>query len=552
MALSSANAVSPAPAVDNTAKANASVAAAGNGTGDTFTDSLDAVLAPQSGGDANTPAKNDNGVPGAYSGQGKLSEFKNRLLNGDAAIMLTPQQLQQQQTIIRKLGATNTGIDIPALRAAMGKSGQVPANDTTAGAFDAAANAAAMAQAAPNASATAAVSSGPGVQATPAPAEGISASNAATHAVTQDKLVAALLKTAEAPVLKDGQADGSQVPNAKIAHPTQAQKPTAPDSAPDTNTVQAMAASIAATAGATNSAGTAPAAAMSVAVAEVASKTAPVTPAVTKIETAAMANAAQTATHTPTPQAKIEAQALPVQFDAASANPKDKDAGSKSGNEDKNQTQAGSARTASTVPSQNNAPAPNFPDTQPAAPAPAHANSTPANANLAAVANTQTTPVMQPQIAATLQVSPQQPQDAPAPDQTAFAALGIAIAAKSKDGEKQFDINMHPADLGKIDVRISVNSDGQAQAHLTAEHPQTLQLLKQDQTGLAQNLRDAGLNLANNGLNFSLKGEQQPSTPTFNARSRALSISAVQTADVSPTSSNASLAPGDSRLDIRV
>jgi flagellar hook-length control protein FliK len=111
---------------------------------------------------------------------------------------------------------------------------------------------------------------------------------------------------------------------------------------------------------------------------------------------------------------------------------------------------------------------------------------------------------------------------------------------------------MHPADLGKIDVRISVNSDGQAQAHLTAEHPQTLQLLKQDQTTLAQNLRDAGLNLANNGLNFSLKGEQQPSTPTFNARSRALSISAVQTADVSPTSSNASLAPGDSRLDIRV
>ena len=101
-------------------------------------------------------------------------------------------------------------------------------------------------------------------------------------------------------------------------------------------------------------------------------------------------------------------------------------------------------------------------------------------------------------------------------------------------------------------MRISVDSSGQAQAHLTAEHPQTLQLLKQDQTTLAQNLRDAGLNLANNGLNFSLKGEQQSSTPTFNTRSRALSIAAVQTPDIVSTSSSANIAPGDSRLDILV
>jgi flagellar hook-length control protein FliK len=160
-------------------------------------------------------------------------------------------------------------------------------------------------------------------------------------------------------------------------------------------------------------------------------------------------------------------------------------------------------------------------------------------------------PVQPVHIATTLQVS-QPAQHNPAPDQTAFDALGVAIAARSKDGEKQFDINMHPADLGKIDVRISVDSDGKAQAHLTAEHPQTLQLLKQDQTTLAQNLRDAGLNLANNGLNFSLKGEQQPSTPTFNTRSRPLSIEAVQTPDVVSSNSSASIAPGDSRLDIRV
>lgn len=580
MAIASANAVSPAPAVDNTTKANNSVVTSGNGSGDTFTDSLDAVLAPNGAADPKTSARNDNDAPAAQTVHGKLSKFKNKLMNGDAAIMLTPQQLQQQQAIIRKLSATNTGIDIPALRAALGKNGQAPgatpsipvldpvtgkvsmaqaanpapANDTTAGAFDAAVNASITAQDTPSnpAANTPAVTADPST--TPAPADGTSTSTAATHAATQQKLVAALLNTATAPVLKDGQADGSQVPNEKIAHPAHAQKATAPDGAPDTATVQAMATNIAATAGATNSAGTAPASAMSVAVAEVTSKATPVTPTVTKIETAAMANAAQTATHTPTPQAKIEAQALPVKFDVTSANPKDKNTDSKSGggNDDKNGAQTGSARTASSAPGQNSAPAPNLPDSQPAMPASTHADGSSANANLAAAANTQVTPTAPVQIAATLHVSQQPQQDAPTADQTTFAALGVAIAAKSRDGEKQFDINMHPADLGKIDVRISVGADGQAQAHLTAEHPQTLQLLKQDQTTLAQNLRDAGLNLANNGLNFSLKGEQQPSTPTFNARSRALSISAVQAADVSSASSNASLAPGDSRLDIRV
>ena len=161
------------------------------------------------------------------------------------------------------------------------------------------------------------------------------------------------------------------------------------------------------------------------------------------------------------------------------------------------------------------------------------------------------TPVTPSHIATTLQVSQQTQHSTPSDDAT-FAALGVAIAARSKDGEKQFDINMHPAELGRVDVRISVDADGKAQAHLSAEHPQTLQLLQNDNGTLELNLRDAGLDVANNGLSFSLKGEQQSSTPTFNARSRALSIATVQTADISSTASGSSSAPGDSRLDIRV
>ena len=591
MALSSANAVSPAPVADNTARANASVAAPGNGNGGSFTDNLDSVLAQPDANDATASPKNDNDVHAHLHGHSKFAKLKSKLKGGEAGLMLLPPQLQQQQAIIQKLGATNTGIDIPALRAAMGKGAHIPgkmaglptldpvtgkvnvgqavnpsaAPETFAAAVNAAVGApaagtvdAAAQNSAPSTPTAPATPGSPAVKGTTQTADTANAANvdpskAAAHAATQEKLVAALVKAAQAPVLKDGQTDGSKVPNAKIAHPARPQKAAATDSAPDMETIQALAAKIAATAGATHSADTAPAAAKGVAVAEVASRTTPAAPAVTKIESAAMANATQTATHTPAPEAKIEAQALPVQFDAASANQKGSDTNSKDRSGDKSQAQAGSARTAGDAPKQADAQAPNFPDAQPSASAPAHTGTTSANANLAPTANTQTTvpTTLPPQIAATLHVSPQPRQDVPV-DQTAFAALGVAIAAKSKDGEKQFDINMHPADLGRVDVRISVDADGKTQAHLSAEHPQTLQMLQNDKATLERNLRDAGLNVANNGLSFSLKGEQQPSTPTFNARSRALSISAIQTADVSPTSSHASLAPGDSRLDIRV
>jgi flagellar hook-length control protein FliK len=582
--------------MDNTAKANSPVAASGDGGSGSFTDSLDSVLAQPGAPATKTSPKNDNDAQARLHGHGK--KLKSKLKNGEVGIVLTPQQLQQQQAIIQKLGAANTGIDIPALRAAMGKGGHVPGKMQVLPTLDPVTGKVTVAQAVnPSAPATpetfdAAVNAavgttvtgtvnvvtqnsvhgtpkrgGPAVKETAQPADAANTATAATavsvanadpskaaaHAASQDKLVTALLKTATAPVLKAGQADGSKVPNAKIGHHAHSQKADSGKNTLNTETVQSMAVKIAATAGATNSPDTAPAAAKGVAVAEVASRTAPAVPTVTKIETAAMANATQTATHTPTAQAKIEAQALPVQFDTKPSDSKDGNADSKSGSDDKSHARPGSTRNAAGAPKPANAPAPNFPGAQPSTPASSHTDTTSTNANLATAANTQaaTPATIPPQIATTLQVSQQPPQNMPA-DQTTFAALGVFIAAKSKDGEKQFDINMHPADLGRVDVRISVDADGKTQAHLSAEHPQTLQMLQNDKITLERSLREAGLNVANNGLSFSLKGEQQSSTPTFNARSRALSISAIQTADISSISSHASLAPGDSRLDIRV
>jgi flagellar hook-length control protein FliK len=597
MALSSASAASPTPAVDTTAKANISIAGTGNGSTAAFADSLEAVLAAPGAARAAITTNTDSDVtPFASS---NLAKLKSRLMNSDAAAAMAPQALQQQDAVQQKLDATNTGIDLPALRAAMGKSARTPGmaqimpvvnpltgqitsarTDTstqTKMASPAFANTAttpvkmsaqsnpanpalantvtaqiipAQSIATPQAAASMqqdvavnTMANNAGLKNTPA-----SPSQPAVPAATQAKLVAGLIKTAEAPVLKTGRADGSTVPNTKIAHHTKTEK------AGGTETLQLMAAKIAATAAIASPDDTAQTAAKSVAAAEVSTRTAvaTATPSVTKIEAAAMATATQAAVHAPTPPEKIEAQALPVQFDIQGSK-QDRNADTKSGTDGKDQSQSGSARTASDVSQKTEAPATSFADNTQPSPAPSHTNATPANNNTAAANNSTivSTPATPPQIATTLQVSPQ-PQHSTPSDEATFAALGVAIAAKSKDGEKQFDINMHPAELGRVDVRISVDAVGKAQAHLSAEHPQTLQLLQNDKATLERNLRDAGLDVANNGLSFSLKGEQQSSTPTFNARSRALSIATVQTTDISSIHSSSSIAPGDSRLDIRV
>ncbi len=94
----------------------------------------------------------------------------------------------------------------------------------------------------------------------------------------------------------------------------------------------------------------------------------------------------------------------------------------------------------------------------------------------------------------------------PTPDVNQFA---VEVAARSQAGAKQFDIRLDPPELGRVDVRLSIDAAGKAEAHLTAESSQTLDLLQKDASVLARALRDAGLNLSQDGLNFSLKSQQQ-------------------------------------------
>ena len=134
-------------------------------------------------------------------------------------------------------------------------------------------------------------------------------------------------------------------------------------------------------------------------------------------------------------------------------------------------------------------------------------------------------------------------------------ALAVDIAARSQFGVKQFDIRLDPPELGRVEVRLSIDATGKASAHLSADQPQTLDLLQKDAPVLTRALRDAGLNVSQNGLNFSLRQQQGDAGAGTNQRSggNPRSFTLAATASLDAASAGAAwCASATGRLDIRV
>lgn len=176
-----------------------------------------------------------------------------------------------------------------------------------------------------------------------------------------------------------------------------------------------------------------------------------------------------------------------------------------------------------------------------------------------AVPATIATPVVAATVTAKPEASPLSNPDAATPSQSSvpgvhadLGSLAVKIAARSREGDRHFDIRLDPPELGRIDVHLFVDQSGRAQAHLSADKPHTLALLQRDSAELQRGLKDAGLELSNSGLNFSLKGqEQRDGTPQFMPRPRQATPALAEAPAVAcplPATSYTS----NARLDIRV
>jgi flagellar hook-length control protein FliK len=83
------------------------------------------------------------------------------------------------------------------------------------------------------------------------------------------------------------------------------------------------------------------------------------------------------------------------------------------------------------------------------------------------------------------------------------ADVAVTIAAHAQSGKSRFEIRLDPAELGRIDVQLNVDSRGNVSSRLIVERQDTLNLLVRDAPQLQRALQDAGLNTAG-GMQFSL------------------------------------------------
>jgi len=98
-----------------------------------------------------------------------------------------------------------------------------------------------------------------------------------------------------------------------------------------------------------------------------------------------------------------------------------------------------------------------------------------------------------------------QPQKAPVPAEQIAVNIKKAIG----DGADKINIKLNPAQLGRVEVKLDIGQDGRISAMITAEKPETLDLLKNDVRGLDKALQEAGLKSDLDSFNFGLKKQAE-------------------------------------------
>jgi flagellar hook-length control protein FliK len=145
-------------------------------------------------------------------------------------------------------------------------------------------------------------------------------------------------------------------------------------------------------------------------------------------------------------------------------------------------------------------------DTQKAkASAPLPAADATANANANAAANAPAVPAQAMAHSVASHGVPQAVHQSSAADAVPIAGVAVEIAAHARDGKTHFEIRLDPPDLGRIDVRLHIDRDGQVTSHLRVDRAETLDLLRREAPSLERALQDAGLKTADSGLQFSLR-----------------------------------------------
>lgn len=106
----------------------------------------------------------------------------------------------------------------------------------------------------------------------------------------------------------------------------------------------------------------------------------------------------------------------------------------------------------------------------------------------------------------------------PAPVSPPIRDIAVHISQHADTGMNRFQLRLDPPELGRVDVRMEVSSDGKLSAVIAVERPETLDLLQRDSRALEKSLAEAGLKMDGNSLSFSLKGGRHENQNTDGSR----------------------------------
>lgn len=95
----------------------------------------------------------------------------------------------------------------------------------------------------------------------------------------------------------------------------------------------------------------------------------------------------------------------------------------------------------------------------------------------------------------------------PVPAQVIADQVAVNIQKGISQGQDRITVQLRPHELGRIEIKMEKNQDGKTMAVISAERPETLDILRQDQRSLIQTLTDAGLSADQNSLSFTLQGQ---------------------------------------------
>lgn len=132
-----------------------------------------------------------------------------------------------------------------------------------------------------------------------------------------------------------------------------------------------------------------------------------------------------------------------------------------------------------------------------------------------------------PSDAASAAAKPAHAHETPRIDAAAIAALAARIAKRGADGATRFTLRLDPPEMGRVDVRLDVDADGRARAHLTVERPEALADLSRHGRALERALAQSGLDVAKDAVTFTLArdgsggrhgGAMRDDAPTFSGQ----------------------------------